>query len=210
MNRNVVLVVIAGVAVGGLAAYMLSTGGLLGSEDQQTPPTDSFSPVLWDLQTQEDFVQSHQQMLAANLSEDRLQVGAYGKWRESSPFFETSVLYRTKWISVNDPIQLDTLRANGYIGSGPTAGLRVIIRTCDRIPEQGPEYAQYCHSENPTYSSGVITEPGSVSLEEDLSSITTSQNLMLELSVYTNTTTPVPEDQRTYWDSVRVTAQKLE
>ena len=193
MGLLAILLVIAG-------TFYIDLGSILPEQDNGLYNIDSTEE--WDesagrLWTTED----------TSLRYDRVSIGNYGVFSLSN--YTSAANYRTMEINATgNPIQLKSVNAKGYVNEENDAALRLIIYDCSKNQIRGnsERLVESCYGENEVYSSGLLTESGDVSLNQNLSDITLDGYVHVGLEVMSNATEK--PDNPTHWDSFRLTPQK--
>lgn len=222
VERQTLVYISAGVLflVSMIAAQEITPSGFEKKQPVKEPGEDG---VIYDIDTKKEWKQEAGHFWtkdAVSFDKGRVGISRYGKWRHPNGF-NSSVNYRTVMVDfTKDPAKLDRLEATGHIGRNSSAlGLRV-FDCSERLEISSTENvtdAESCHPNTgygyglpgKNYSYPTHTGKGDVVIDRDFRNITVDGYVMIELMVAARKSTEIPEEESSYWDSVKLTYRPI-
>lgn len=184
------------------------------------------SAAIYDIDTEEEWYTESGELFtgsAVAFQGGRLKISRYGRW--TYPGFSTAANYRTRNVNASGkPVVLDTLKARGHIGSSPhEVRMGIVIHDCMKRPVAG-KMEEYCggralYGFRALRAEGYKPDLGNLSVElmrpgtgdfevtKQFEDIKADGYLHVMLSIAVNTTEPVEEFRKSYWDSIRLTGE---
>lgn len=206
VDQKTIIVLAVGLfvgVIGGIAA------NAVGGSSTSNPPTDrSETTALFDVDTEQEWATTNRASFAAPYTifeGGEMKIREYGTLQGVGPRWESQTAYRTPFMG--GPVRLKTLTARGYIPDDPVqkTALELTILECSSDVFASGDITADCQS---AYSVGPTSEPGTLTVQENLSHMTIDPVLVVRLKVAANTTSSLPADQEPYWDSFRIVGQR--
>lgn len=198
-DKKLVSIIVAGFLLGVVANNL--------SAQIESPAENVPDRVLYDIDSQGEFIESSAVTGwgkdAASFENGRMHIGIYDKWETHGAASSSS--YRTELIKAPDGgMQLDNFSLNGYIAENPESSIWVMIHDCTERPD-GKPIVDVCYGGGKVILNETIRSSGELDFERDVSNLTVDGYVTVYTEIMTDSDQPLPEDNETYIDSIRLT-----